>query len=102
MSKIDSYGFRGKIHDIIGSYLLDRKQNKPYNGTNTPCLNIETRVPQGSVVGPFLFLLYTNEINFGESDCKLATFEDDTTIIKANREDCCSIPQKIDRLSEWF
>ena len=50
MSKLDIYGFRGKIHDIIVSNLSDRKQYNSYNGTNTPCLNIETGVTQGSVL----------------------------------------------------
>ena len=102
MSKLDSYGFRGKIHDIIGSYLSDRKQYVSYNETNTPCLNVETGIPQGLVKRPLLFLLHIDDINLGERDSKLAIFVDHTTIIKANREGCCSIQQKTDRLYEWF
>ena len=102
MSKPDSYGFRGTIHVNIRSYLSDRKQYISYNGTSMPCLSIETDVPQCSVFGLFLFLLYINDIILGESDCKVAPFTDDTTTIKAKREGCCSIQQEINRSSECF
>ena len=94
--------FQGKTHDIIGSYRVDRQQYISCNGTSTPCLIIKFGVPQGSVLGPSLFLFYINDITLEEIDCKLAIFADDTTIIKSNREECGSIQQGIDRLFEWF
>ena len=88
--KLYNYSFRGKIHDIIVNFLSDGKQYVSYLGTNTLCLNDETVLPQDSVLGPFLFLPYINDINLGESDCKLAIFVDYTTINKDYREGCCS------------
>ena len=102
MSKLETYGFGGKIRSSIGgtdtidSYLSDRQQYISYNRTNTPCLNIDSGVPQVSVLGPFIVLVNINEINLAQSDCKLAIFADETIIIVSNREGCCSFQLEID------
>ena len=54
--KLNYYGFRGKTNDLIKSFLSDRKQYVSLNECNSSRLNISCGVPQGSTLGPLLFL----------------------------------------------
>ena len=56
--KLHYYGFRGLSNDLINSYLTDRKQFVTINGIDSNQLPIYCGVPQGSTLGPLLFLLY--------------------------------------------
>ena len=56
--KLNYYGFRGKFNDLIKSYLTKRKQFVSINGYDSTNLDISCGVPQGSTLGPLLFLLY--------------------------------------------
>ena len=71
------------MHKWFTSYLSNRKQFVNVNGKKSDFCQIDTGVPQGSVLGPLLFLLYVNDIgncvkNIG--NCKLMLFADDTNV----------------------
>ena len=80
LSKLDSYGVRGTAHSLIKSYLSDRTQYVSVLNENSDYLKIEYGVPQGSCLGPLLFLIYINDLCNASSLCEFVLFADDTNI----------------------
>ena len=62
LAKLNHYGIRGLALDWFTSYLNNRYQYVEYHGNKSSHLNITCGVPQGSVLGPVLFLVYINDI----------------------------------------
>ena len=78
LHKLDHYGICGVCKDWFASYLSNRKQYTTINDHTSSLLNITTGVPQGSILGPILLLIYINDICYS-SNLKLLCFADDTT-----------------------
>ncbi len=81
LNKIHHYGLRGKVHQWIESYLRDRKQYVSVNGFDSSLSDIEYGVPQGSILGPLLFLIYINDIPEISHFAKFILYADDANII---------------------
>ena len=79
LSKLQAHGITGNILKWLQDWLTDRKQRVVINGTSSEWQNVISGVPQGSVLGPILFLVYVNDIDEGLS-CKISKFADDTKI----------------------
>ena len=77
--KLDHYGIRGVALDWFTSYLSNRQQYVKINEGISELQSISCGVPQGSILGPLLFLIYINDI-FYSSNTNILSFADDTTI----------------------
>ena len=85
ISKLEHYGVRGVPLNLFKSYLENRKQFVSVNNTNSDILPIEYGVPQGSVLGPFLFLIYINDLNNGVEFSNAHHFLDDTYVLYSSK-----------------
>ena len=80
LRKLEFYGIRGLALQWFKNYLTGRKQYVLYNNTQSSKQYITCGVPQGSVLGPLLFLIYINDIPKCLKHSKSIVFADDTTI----------------------
>ena len=77
--KLKQLGIEGSILNWIESYLSDRSQSVVINGSRSEILPLQAGVPQGSVLGPLLFLVYVNDIN-RDITSNISLFADDTSL----------------------
>ena len=80
-NKLNYYGFRGEINNLLKSFLSNRKQFVSINGFNSSQLETKCGVPQGYTLGPLLFLLYINNLRYSLKYSTVSHFADDTSII---------------------
>ena len=79
--KIKVYGLRGNINKLLKSYLSNRKQYVSINGCDSDVKDVTCGVPQGSSLGPLLFLIYINDLRMSLSKTSCGHFADDTFIL---------------------
>ena len=73
-------------NNLIKSYLQNRKQYVVYNSSESKCKTITCGVPQGSILGPLLFLLYINDMAHISKILTFILFADDTNILFSNSD----------------
>ena len=79
LNKLKSHGIEGKLLKWLEDWLSERKQRVVINGKASNWRDVLSGVPQGSVLGPILFIIYVNDIDVGLT-CKISKFADDTKI----------------------
>ena len=101
--KLKHYGFRNNISDWLYSYLHERKQCVVLNNTKSSYMSVRAGVPQGSVLGPLLFLIYINDISDNLS-CLTRLFADDSSLSSSSTDLNLietEINSNLDRLHQW-
>ena len=77
--KLKSIGIRGNLLKWFMSYLSNRKQKVVISGQSSDTFGVNAGVPQGSILGPLLFLVYINDI-VNDIDCNIKLYADDTSL----------------------
>ena len=80
IKKLEHYGLRGIVQQWLNNYLSNRTQYVEFENEKYSIRNIECGVPQGSILGPLLYLIYVNDISNSTSG-KILSFADDTSLI---------------------
>ena len=105
MSKLNIYEVRGVVHKWFKSYLSSRHQFTYVNEVCSAITGITCGVPQGSVLGPLLFLLYINDINNVVPSGIVKLFADDTNVFIHGRDSTVvekELNYYLQRMNEWF
>jgi len=102
LKKIDYYGIRGEMKEWIRSFLAQRSQRVSVQGAKSSSIHVTSGVPQGSVMGPLLFLLFINDIA-DNIDSQIRLFADDTILYREiwSQADHQIVQSDIDKLYTW-
>ena len=85
LSKLYNYGIRGSAHKLITSYLQNRQQRVKVNGQISEHCEVNTGVPQGTILGPLFFILYINYLLTSMPDDLIISFADDTVVFATEK-----------------
>ena len=101
-AKLHQNGIRNKTLAWIQSFLAERHQKVVLDGKTSSSSPVTSGVPQGTVLGPLLFLIYTNDLPSRVSSTA-RLFADDCLlyIVISSQEDAASLQEDLDRLQEW-
>ena len=100
--KLQNHSFRGKIKELLRSFLSDREQYLSMNDPETERLSSKTGFPQVSVLGLFQFLLFINDLPDVSDKAELTMFADDTKLIQSGKRTQCLLSSEMKPICGWF
>ena len=104
LHKLRHYGLDDKALKLCTHYLSNRKQYIKLPDATSDLLSINTGVPQGSILGPFFFLLYINDLPNSSDLIKFITYADDTTLLTTLNPQTHNnnINNELSKVFKWF
>ena len=105
LDKLYHYGLRGNAHFWIKSYLENRKQYVQLENLASDYMNVVCGVPQGSILGPKLFILYINDMCRVSECLKFILFADDTNLFCSGNDLLKlseTVTHELSKLKNWF
>ena len=105
LHKLSFYGIRGLAYDWFRDYLTNRRQYAEYNGARSSTQSVTCGVPQGSVLGPLLFIIYTNDLPDTLNQSSSILFADDTTLYISDDNLYrlyAKMNEELNILTDWF
>ena len=105
LQKLHRYGIRHRSFNILSSYLLGRTQRVKIRNTYSSTRDIKMGVPQGSILGPILFILYINDLPSISDEFICLSYADDTAIIFKNKSMQNlqnTVNNSTAKISNWF
>ena len=105
LHKVEHYGIRGQSLDWFQNYLTNRTQKVSYANEISTSLILDFGIPQGSVLGPLLFVLYMNDLPDCLRNCSINMYADDTIIFYTgpNTNEIKRILQEdLNRVAQWM
>ena len=103
LNKLKDVGISGNLGVWIGKFLLDRKQQVKVNGSLSELISVLSGVPQGSILGPLLFIIFINDIYDRSKHSKISSYADDTKMSKKVRSEADKqlLQQDLDNIYDW-
>lgn len=105
LQKLQRYGVKHTAFEMLSSYLYDRKQSVKIHNTYSSLTKVKMGVPQGSILGPLLFLLYINDLPLLSSDMTCLSYADDTAIIFKSKDLYTlqtTVNMRLALINDWF
>ena len=105
LKKLQKYGVSGNELAWFKSHLQDRRQLCKVNGVSSRIEEIHCGVPQGSCLGPLLFIVYINDLPFCLESCQVTMYADDTSIsfaAKSVNDLNMTLNRELDSLRKWL
>jgi hypothetical protein len=108
LDKLKYYGLNESAISLLKNYLNNRKQYIAYNcnQANSDFADLNIGVPQGSILGPFLFLVYMNDFNCSSNTFQMINYADDTTLLSTmnffSNHPSQSIKFELSKVSTWL
>ena len=103
IEKLQSFGIYGNLLKWLNSYLTSRQQRVVLEGESSSWLEVISGVPQGSILGPLLFILYINDMSLKLRHSTIALFADDSKCCRriTKVQNCQELHDDINHLFKW-